>query len=81
MMNSLNWRAKAECGGSSDDRAFSSNVQEQMAFIEEKCRICKVTELCLLEALENPDTAGVWGGMTQPDRRRLINKRKLNNSK
>ncbi|MFE5199918.1 WhiB family transcriptional regulator [Streptomyces sp. NPDC056601] len=35
------------------------------------CRRCPLIESCLQGALERGETAGVWGGLSEPERRSL----------
>ncbi|MCX4729420.1 MULTISPECIES: WhiB family transcriptional regulator [unclassified Streptomyces] len=35
------------------------------------CRRCPLMESCLQGALERGETAGVWGGLSEPERRRM----------
>ncbi|WP_327259826.1 MULTISPECIES: WhiB family transcriptional regulator [unclassified Streptomyces] len=35
------------------------------------CRRCPLMERCLQGALERGETAGVWGGLSEPERRSL----------
>lgn len=36
------------------------------------CRACEIREACLTYALEHREREGVWGGMTEHQRRRLL---------
>jgi WhiB family redox-sensing transcriptional regulator len=40
------------------------------------CRRCPVSEPCLTWALDNHQDAGVWGGLTEDDRRSLLRRRR-----
>jgi WhiB family redox-sensing transcriptional regulator len=39
------------------------------------CQQCPVSDDCLFHALEFPETAGIWGGLTDLERGRLLGKR------
>ena len=43
----------------------------QIEDAKEVCRRCEVVEACLRWALETGQDAGVWGGMSEDDRRAL----------
>ena len=43
----------------------------QIAEAKSVCRRCPVTESCLQWALESGQDAGVWGGMSEDERRAL----------
>ena len=43
----------------------------QIAEAKTVCRRCPVTESCLAWALESGQDAGVWGGMSEDERRAL----------
>lgn len=40
------------------------------------CARCPVAEQCLADALERHDRYGIWGGLSERDRRRIINNRR-----
>ncbi len=35
------------------------------------CSICEIKDACLEVALERPEPYGIWGGLTEEDRRRI----------
>ncbi|MCA9345602.1 WhiB family transcriptional regulator [Candidatus Saccharibacteria bacterium] len=76
MANILSWHIKAACDGTFDDRPFDSHLREQKAFIKEFCDGCVVRDLCLLDAIENDNPPGVWGGMTLAEREKLLRRSK-----
>lgn len=40
------------------------------------CQRCEVREMCLQYALENDEKFGVWGGLSERERRKLLRKRR-----
>jgi WhiB family redox-sensing transcriptional regulator len=69
-----NWRPQAACRGTDPDELF---VKGQSAQNRAKriCRGCPVRTECLADALDNGNNFGVWGGMTERDRRALLRRR------
>lgn len=43
---------------------------------KEVCRRCEIREPCLLWALDNDETTGIWGGLTAVERRPLARARR-----
>ena len=57
-----------------DDEKAAVNVKKHgISFEEAKsvCRTCPVVEDCLAWALESGQDAGVWGGLSEDERRAL----------
>ncbi|MET9396046.1 WhiB family transcriptional regulator [Kitasatospora sp. NPDC002965] len=69
------WRDRAVCREEDPELFFPvGNVGPALLQIEEAkavCRRCPVMETCLLWALETGQDAGVWGGMSEDERRAL----------
>lgn len=65
------WRSQANCRGKT--KLFYPKVggTRQAQAAQAICRGCAVREQCLDYALENREMFGVWGGLTEPERRRL----------
>ena len=64
------WVSKALCLSTDPDKLFvSGKAQNKAAVI---CRHCPVATECLAEALDNHVEFGVWGGMTERQRRMLL---------
>ena len=63
------WRALGLCAGSDPDLWFSVGAFEhkQAKMI---CRRCPVRRQCLTYAMDEPVDHGIWGGMTERERRR-----------
>jgi WhiB family redox-sensing transcriptional regulator len=64
------WVSKALCLSTDPDALFvRGKAQNKAAAI---CRHCPVVAECLAEALDNQVEFGVWGGMTERQRRALL---------
>lgn len=71
----MDWRHRSECLEEDPELFFPiGNTGPAITQIEEAktiCRRCDVMEICLKWALENGQDAGVWGGMSEDERRSL----------
>jgi WhiB family redox-sensing transcriptional regulator len=71
----MDWRDRAACLDEDPELFFPiGNTGPALLQIEEAkavCRRCEVVEACLRWALENGQDAGVWGGMSEDERRAL----------
>lgn len=67
-----NWSQKAACLGRSDE-LFVKGAEQNRAKL--MCNSCPVRAACLAEALDNRIEWGVWGGMTERERRALLRRR------
>jgi WhiB family redox-sensing transcriptional regulator len=64
------WVSKALCRTTDPDELFvRGGAQRKAAVI---CRHCPVMQECAAEALDNKVEFGVWGGMTERQRRALL---------
>ena len=64
------WTARAACKGTDPDELFVQGAAQNRAKLI--CRGCPVRTECLADALDNRIEFGVWGGMTEEERRRLL---------
>ena len=64
------WVSKALCKGTDPDELFVRGAAQRSAAVI--CRHCPVMQECAAEALDNKVEYGIWGGMTERDRRRLL---------
>lgn len=55
---------------------FYPDDEESAASAKAVCSGCHVQAACLEYALVNREKAGVWGGATERDRRRIIRQRR-----
>lgn len=71
----MDWRNDAACREEDPELFFpvgtSGPALMQIAEAKTVCRRCTVTEACLKWALESGQDAGVWGGMSEDERRAL----------
>ncbi len=63
------WVSQAACRSSDPEEFFVSGAAQRKATII--CRHCPVAVACLADALDNKMEFGVWGGMTERQRRAL----------
>lgn len=66
------WTLQASCRGTADELFCAAKDQRQA---RKMCRHCPVRLDCLAEALDNRIEWGVWGGMTERERRTLLRSR------
>jgi WhiB family redox-sensing transcriptional regulator len=71
----MDWRHRAACRDEVPELFFPiGNTGPALLQIEEAravCRRCEVVDSCLAWALESGQDAGVWGGMSEDERRAL----------
>ncbi|MBK6872926.1 MAG: WhiB family transcriptional regulator [Kineosporiaceae bacterium] len=73
-MNSANdWAAKGACRTADPDMLFVQGAAQNRA--KAVCMACSVRTECLADALDNRIEFGVWGGMTERERRALLRRR------
>jgi WhiB family redox-sensing transcriptional regulator len=64
------WVSKALCRATDPDELFVRGAAQRKAAAI--CRHCPVVAECLADALDNHMEFGVWGGMTERQRRALL---------
>jgi WhiB family redox-sensing transcriptional regulator len=72
-MNQGDWRINASCRDEEPDQLFVRGAEQRKAKLV--CLGCPVRMECLAEALDNRIEFGVWGGMTERERRALLRRR------
>ena len=74
-MNSTphDWTSAAACGKADPDELFVTGAAQNRAKVV--CGGCPVRVECLSDALDNRVEFGVWGGMTERERRALLRRR------
>ena len=72
-INQSDWRVRASCRDTDPDGLFVRGAEQNRAKIV--CMGCPVRTECLAEALDNRIDFGVWGGMTERERRALLRRR------
>ena len=75
----MDWRHRAACREEDPELFFpigtTGPALMQVEDAKAVCRRCDVVESCLNWALENGQDAGVWGGMSEDERRALKRRR------
>lgn len=66
----LGWQEKALCA-QTDPEAFFPEKGGSTRQAKAVCAICPVTEQCLGYALETDQRFGIWGGLSEQERKRL----------
>jgi len=66
----LAWQDKALCA-QTDPEAFFPEKGGSTREAKRVCAKCEVREPCLEYALDHDERFGIWGGMSERDRRRL----------
>lgn len=66
------WTARAACRSAADELFVEGAAQRRA---REVCTGCEVRLDCLVDALDNRVPYGVWGGMTERERRALLRSR------
>src|SRR5664279_6486131 len=67
------WTARAACRDIDPDELFVQGAAQNRA--KTRCFGCIVRTECLADALDNRVEFGVWGGMTERERRALLRRR------
>ena len=75
-MEDRGWQSRSNCMGVDPD-LFVPERGASTREAKEVCRGCVVREDCLEYALDNGEKFGIWGGMSERERRRLRRARAL----
>ena len=67
------WALQGSCIAAEPDALFVRGAAQQQAKLV--CMSCPVIAECLADALDNRTEFGVWGGMTERERRALLKRR------
>jgi len=73
MGNHRHWSESAACKGARPDELFVRGSAQNR--VKQLCATCPVRTECLAEALDNSIEWGIWGGMTERERRALLRRR------
>lgn len=73
IIDATNWTAFRECRSEHPDERFVQGAEQNKAKLI--CQSCLVKTECLGEAIDNLIEWGVWGGMTERERRAMLKKR------
>jgi len=68
-----NWAMQGACSQAEPDALFVRGAAQQVA--KKVCVGCPVIAECLADSLDNHTEFGVWGGMTERERRALLKRR------
>ena len=68
--NSLSWQADAVCA-QTDPEAFFPEKGGSTRDAKRICSGCDVKQQCLEYALANDERFGIWGGLSERERRKL----------
>lgn len=75
MSNSLYWRTTSACRDKDPELFFplgnAGTAVQQLEEAKAVCRSCNVSDECLKCALETNQDYGVWGGLSEDERRSL----------
>ena len=64
------WAAQAACAGTDPDSLFVRGSAQRQA--RQVCLSCAVRIECLADALDSHAAFGVWGGLTERERRAIM---------
>ncbi len=64
------WVSRAKCAGDPPDALFVKGAEQRR--IRQRCLGCPVRLECLVDALECEANHGVWGGLTERERRAML---------
>jgi WhiB family redox-sensing transcriptional regulator len=69
------WRVKAACRSSDPDLFFpigtTGGAKEQIVAAKHICQACGVAQQCLEFALLTNQESGIWGGLSEDERRKV----------
>jgi WhiB family redox-sensing transcriptional regulator len=83
-MAALDWQANGACRDGDQAVFFAPDVPgepraerlRRLLAAKRVCAACPVRELCRTYALENEEEFGVWGGLSELERKQLITERR-----
>lgn len=64
------WSARAKCGSGDPEAHFVEQSQQHIT--KRMCRTCPVKVECLADSLDSQVNFGMWGGLTEGERRKLL---------
>ena len=72
----MSWRDHGRCRGYDPELFYPDDEEDPAYEAKQVCDACPVREPCLEYAINVREKAGVWGGMTARERRRLVRRRR-----
>lgn len=66
------WMREANCVGTDPEAWFPGKGGRVSAVQKKICGNCVVQECCLIYALNHPELRGIWGGLTESQRKAII---------
>lgn len=77
LMRKPEWMELGECRGVDVELMFPTQGESTKA-AKAMCRRCEVQAECLAYAMNNGEKFGIWGGLSERERRRLRRGRRIN---
>lgn len=75
----MDWRHRSACRDEDPELFFpigtTGPALQQVEEAKQVCAVCDVRETCLAYALDSRQDAGVWGGLSEDERRAIIRAR------
>jgi len=75
---SMDWRGEAACSSPTVDTSWWFPERSGRPYLERAlryCNVCPVKQECLEYALESKEAHGIWGGLTDAERRVELKRR------
>lgn len=72
----MSWQDQAACRGT-DTELFFPQRGDRVSEAKAVCRRCAVRAECLEYALANREVHGIWGGLSERERRQVRRRRRL----
>lgn len=70
----LAWQRRAACGKSENADSFFPGQGRPTVAFRRVCQACPVRSACLAWAVEHEEE-GIWGGLTEAERKKLLNRK------
>ena len=75
-MSALTWRERGRCKGADPAVFYPEDDEDEGLEAKAICATCVVREACLEHAITAREKQGVWGGLDERERRRLVRQRR-----
>lgn len=79
MIANLDWQEQALCRQTDPEAFFPEPGYGVTLPAKKTCLRCEVRQQCLNYALENHERHGIWGGLSERQRRRILKNRQALN--